>query len=358
MTIRSSIKIIIAVLFIAGLSVALYLRQPKDKWEPNWDKGLISCSENAYYNNNIFAIIKKWAEAKEELNPDSDVFHQVWLVIDLDEKAIWLEKEGKIIKDYYIEFPPKVKFEIDHFSKKDLTLQTGRIILRNADDKTVQASSEQITLHSLGNSYMLNFSIIDTRKGAFRFKSGWPQGSIPTTMNVNDLDSPLIVTKEEYEKYLISSANKYTLHSDKGSTQSRIFTVLEENKAAWKKIEKKLFIEIEKQVHKAGYQLNKLDVSPEKDFNTSNAFVIGYNYNVVIKILDKNPYANTNLGIIHIRDNIWYVASKPEPKKKRNERQIKLEFLVYPDRDIFKEQEKEYIKQGREKFKEQYNSMD
>ncbi len=134
-------------------------------------------------------------------------------------------------------------------------------------------------------------------------------------------------------------------------------TELEENQAAWKKIGKKLFMEIEKQMHKSGYQLNKLDVSTEKDFITANASVIGYNYNIVIKILDKSPYVNTNLGIIHIKDNIWYVASKAEPKKKRNEREIKLEFLVYPDSAILKKQEKAYINQGRKEFKKQFNGQ-
>ncbi len=92
---RRRFKIIIAVFFIAGLSVALYLRRPKDTWEPNWDKGYLDTAERIYYSNHINAIINKWKEsgkqAQGKTGSQPEDYLKTLLVIDLDKKSIWIE---------------------------------------------------------------------------------------------------------------------------------------------------------------------------------------------------------------------------------------------------------------------------
>jgi hypothetical protein len=256
---RSRIKILIVVIFLIALSVALYLRRPKDMWELKWGEGPMTCSEQAYYDNHITTIINKWREAgiKEREEPDSQSkgLYKSLLVIDFDKKALWLEKNGQIFED-------------------------------------------------------------------------------------------------EYQQYINSIADSGISKIDQNDIQAEGPSILiKENKAAWKRIEKTLYMEIERNVLKAGFQLKFVSMAPYANFTGANAYVIGNKSNLIMEILHRNPDVNTSLGIIRLNDDTWYAASRPEPKRTRSDRTMKLEFLIFPDVNMSPSQKKEYIKQGREKFR-------
>jgi hypothetical protein len=244
---RNRIKIVIAVLFIAGLSVALYMRQPKDAWESKWDKGYFDSAERLYYYNHINAIINKWKEAGRKAIEKSDSQSgdslRNLLVIDLDKKAVWLEENGRISEYDYIEVAPATNWILYYYSTKSASLQKGRIILKNLDDKTALKKSEQLLLHVFGTKGSLGFTIIDN-SNQLRAQGLYVSFSGPgaTATKVDDIQSPFIVTNDEYQKYINSLKESNIMQSDKVNATAQEISVLEKNKAAWKRIEKKVTI--------------------------------------------------------------------------------------------------------------------
>lgn len=326
------------------LSIALYLRRPKDAIEPKWGEGFISYSEKAYYENHIIAIINKW---KEEGNQSENPLGTL-LVIDLDKKALWVEDNGRINEDYYIEFPTATNCMFNNHNKI-ISLEKGRIILKNVDEEIAKKIPEKFSLMVSGIERFINITVIDTRQKGLKIPV-----SVITSKNLDDLNIPFVVTKDEYEQYIKSLANTFSSQNDKESTSSESLSELDKNKAAWKRIEKNLYKKIEKNVNKAGYELVFISAEPFLDFTGVHSSVMGYNSNFVIEILNRNPEVYADLGIIHLENDIWYAASRLPPKRTRSKREMKLEFVISPDGDISKTQEKQYIKQGREIFKKHF----
>lgn len=351
---KSRIKIIIAVLFITGFSVVLYLRRPKDIWEPNWDKGYLDAAERIYYGIHVNTIIDKWKEAGTILQGQSDSqpddYLKTLLVIDLDKKAIWIEENGRISEDDYMELPPSVNFTLYHYSSAQIThLQKGGIILKNADSKTALKSPEQLFLNGFGIKGSLQFIIIDTlaQAQAQGLYVNPPARTVAST-NADDLASPFLVTKAYYQKYIDFLADSRIIQSDKENALAKELSVLEKNKAAWKRIEKMLYMEIEKNV---GYQLMSVDVQPTFDFSAATASVIVFVNNPLIAFLNKSDNLFANFVIVRLDDNIWYAASDSNLQSKPSNQQLKLEFLILLNDDITQLQKQEYIKIGREKIK-------
>ena len=231
----SRFKIIIVVVLIAAFSVALYLRRPKDVREPVWGKGYLSVAERYYYNEHIIDIINRW---KESVDQPVDPYNTL-LVIDMDKKALWIEENGRIIEDYYIELAPGINWILYYYSTKSTSLQKGKLILKKPDDINALKNVEQLILVGSGIQGNLQFMIIDTVRQLQPGIVNFNPGTFVASMNLNDLGSPFIVTKDVYQQYINSLADSSTIQTDKGNTPAQDLSVLEKNKAAWKKIEKK-----------------------------------------------------------------------------------------------------------------------
>ena len=343
---RSRIKIIVVVVFLAGLSIALYLRRPKSGGYPGWDKGLASNSERNFYYQRMNRIIEDWQQTirTAERNNDGRLkdSYNTYLVIDLDKKALWIEENGQIIDDEYCEFPPETECKFFHYTAQGNVEYSGQMVLKMRGYYPDQMTPEQIFLLYTGDGGYLSFHFSSHGRGG-GYGSGTinkPSFTFPSSSaNANNLYGSILVTGDEYKKYLDSQSKvKNSLAED-------------ENKKAWNKIEKYLYIEIERQMRTLGLNLGDVSVEPGPDFSTAHADIIsGQKVSIIRRILGGSHPVETYLKIDYLGNDIWYAKSDINPKLPSMTRHYgqELEFLISPEIDITDSQRNDLLKKGRD----------
>lgn len=356
---RTHIKIIVVFLFLSCLSIALYLRRPKDTTGPKWDEGFLSIAECCYYNSSIISIIKEWNELEKRNQSQPDSSNQVFLVVDMDKKALWVEENGIIRSNRYIDLAPGVDWTFYYYSTKSTSLKNGKIILRNINDKTVLKNPEQFILIGSGKKRNVLLTIIDTvgqlRPGIVNFNPG----TFVNSINFDELESPFIVTKDEYEEYNDFLANSSASITEEEKQRQRNIRLSDGFIASWKRMEKMLYMEIEKRVHKAGYQLIDISVSMAyfrgmryADFQAARASVIARHSSLIKRLINKSPSLSESYIAFRLSDpGVWYVANDPYLQKTPINQKFIFDFIIFSS-DLGQSLRKNnYIGEGRKIIK-------
>ena len=347
-------KLIIAVLMILVLSLALYFRWQTGEWDTGWGKGNLTISERTYYFGVINRIIESWQQTKRNAEREKDGrlkdSYKIYLVIDLDKKAFWIEENGQVRAENYIELAPKTKWTLSYFTPTSDTVLSGRTILKIRGYNTRQITPEKVFLVGRGADNYIHFQFDSNSRSGGSGSGSFNKPSIsfkPSSANEDEIYGSIIVTQDEYQQYRNSVADSNVIKSDKESTQEEIITKLEEKKAAWNRIEKHLYMEIDKQIRRAGYELYSLKVEPGPDFSVGHAELRARNSGFLKQFFGGSGSVESYLQIDNLGNDIWYAKSAANPRRPMlSRRQLSLEFLICSEEEISESQQKELIEKG------------
>jgi hypothetical protein len=354
---KTRAKLIIAIFLITAISLALYFR-----WRPNalgldlgWGKGNLIISEKAYYFEGINRIIESWQQTKRNAEREKDGrlkdSYKIYLVIDLDKKSFWMEENGQVRAENYIELPPKTKWTLHYFTPTSDTVLTGRTILKIRGYNTRQITPEKFFLVGKGAEGYIHFQFDSNSRGGGSGSGSFNKPSISlksSSANKDELYGSIIVTQDEYQQYRDSLADSNVIQSGEENTQAEFISGLEENKAAWSRIEKHLYMEIDKQVRQAGYELYRLTVEPGPDFSAGHAELRARSSGLIKQFFGGSRPVESYLQIDNIGNDIWYAKSAANPRRPMlSRRQFDLEFLIYPQSSVSESQYQELIEQSR-----------
>jgi hypothetical protein len=352
-------KIFVIVFVTAALSFGLYVRWQSSSWDPGWGKGNLTTSERTYYFGRINRIIESWRQTKRNAERERDGrlkdSYNTYLVIDLDKKALWMENNGRISKADYVEFPPETKWTLRRYISTGSTLLRGRTVLKIRGYSTDKMIPERFVLVGSGAGSYIHFQFDSNSGGGGSGTGSFNKPSISfksSSANEDELYGSIIVTSDEYQQYRNSIAESNTLQADGEKSQPQVFSGLEANKAAWNRIEKNLYMEIDRQVQAARYQLYTLTVEPGPDFSAGHAELRARGRGFIKQFVSGSNSVESYLQIDDLGNDIWYAKSAPDPQRPRLfRRQLDLEFLICFAGDISESQHKKLIKQGRQKQK-------
>ena len=350
----SRVKIIIVVLFITALAISLFLR-----WMTSysgWGKGNLSVAEASYYSSRMDRIIKNWIQTRSNANHKIDGYfvdsYRVCLVIDLQKQAMWLEDNGQVQQDNYMEFPGGMKWTFYHITPNETTELENRVILKYRGFGSSRQTPEAFYLVGTGRGRgHISCHIYDLNGGA-----GYDQNkfSLPKinfrTSTEKDLFGSLIVLDEEYQQYRDSIPYFAESQAETGNIESERLSKLAENEVTWNRIEKHLYQEIEKQVQREGFELRRISIKPGQDFSAAKCEITGQNNNIVKKIFGGLSSIENFMKIDNLGNDIWYVKSGPDPTfpaRPIREKQYDFEFLVSADGKIDESRRNELIQKGR-----------
>ncbi|MEJ2649122.1 MAG: hypothetical protein P8016_12035 [Sedimentisphaerales bacterium] len=340
----SRIKITVVFLFLIALSIALYIRRPK----LNWDKGLLSISERNYYSNRFERIIKNWQQTaheadvySEDIMPES---YQTYLIIDLEKKAFWLEEKGKIRAENYIDLSPKTNWILYHITPEGNTELPGRTALKIRGINLVRITPERFYLVGQGLNgclvvdFNLHYENAHYSDGSFVIRRINFQAPI---VSADKIYHSILVTNDEYRQYFDTLPDSKPLITE------------DEKIKAWNKIEKYLYMEIEKQFPKNGYNLGNISIEPGPDFSAARAHINARKGSILERITGhKSKNEVFNIDIDNLGDDIWYGKSVPNPytdlsKTDENTRALNIEFIASSNGIIKGSKRRELLKKGR-----------
>ena len=348
-------KLIIAVILILALSLTLYLRWRIMERSTNWGQGQLLTSETAYYSKRIMTLIGNWWEtalsADVEMSGRMKESYRTFLVIDMNDHAIWIEDHSLVREDYFTEFPAGLTWKLYHSTPQgNVELPVVRTVLKVRGLHSDRCPPEQFVLVGTCRRGYVSFNFNS-------HESGSQQGSNPFTLPACDFASsnqseelynPLLVTDSEYRQYrdfLRDSAQ--TLSTEKNH-QGQIVPAYQRNMSNWQKVEKLLYMKIEKKVNQAGFDLNILEVQPGPDFSAGHVEIRANRGGFLRKLFGLAVSVRTFLNIDYLEDDVWYVKNAAHPQRTgKSISQLDLEFLVCPTYDITDSQRNDLLKKGR-----------
>jgi len=353
---RTWAKLIVTLLVIAGIAAGIYRQWYWNKGDGGtaavWGVGKLGTAEKSYYTSRISEIVVNWqntrgtAERGEEARfKDS---YKTLLVIDTARNAIWIEDNGQILQGNHTELSPNMKWTFYRATAQgsnELGAVT-RIKLRG---------------YNSNQNYPEQFHLVGSGRGAghmdFHFRAngrGSGSGSGPYTPpafkssreKAKDPYPSLVVTDAEYEQYRSSLSPAEPNSPDEQNTSDQ--SDVEKNKATWRKVEKLLYQEIDRQILAAGYGLRSIKIEPGPDFSAAHAEVGVRTEGVFRGMFGGYYWGDVYLIIDRLGDDIWYAADAPNPQRPGSRRhEIDLEFLVCPTGEIPQPKRDEMLKEGR-----------
>jgi hypothetical protein len=349
-------KLIITIILTAAVAAGIYRQWfwKADDAGRTWGAGRLTTSERAYYTNRINAIIENWQRSRRDTgSPEkgrSEDSYGTCMVMDLDKDAMWIEDNGQIQQENYTELPAKMEWVLFHKTPQGDTELTGQTRLRIRGGSTSKDYPERFYLVGSGRAAgHLYFEFSTTSRGSGSGSGRFlPQSRQFSAAEPNDSYGSLIVSDAEYEQYRRSSPSR----DPNAPAEPADSSPFAQNKAAWRKIEKLLYQQIEEEVSSAGFGLRDLTVEPGPDFSAAHADLLEVHTEGVLRrifFLGGYFWGNIYLKIDYLGDDIWYAKIAPHPQRGTMPRRDKfdLEFLICPTTPISDSHRAELLEKGR-----------
>jgi hypothetical protein len=338
-------------LLAALLTLAIWLLWIRGDAAPPWGQGKLRVSERAYYASRINSAIN----AARVLAGQSGRHNQdeardspyVLLVIDTVRKEMWVESNGRVVQEYHTDLPRSMDWKLYRSTPDGTTTELpslGRFRLP-ADSKTRLFFPEYVSLvGARGRRESLAFSFSSNDSGQVHSEGPWTPQSVrwplsPKQVNQDGSYESIILSEGDYEK--AKAGFKTTDLTPDEPTR------LSENKAAWRRVEKALYQEIERQVSIQGLPLQNLEVTCGPDCSAASAYVFGARGGLAI--FHHGPSsASVYLCIDYLGDDVWYARSAPHPlQRATGPIRLDLEFLVSAEGPIASERRPSLLAEGR-----------
>jgi len=358
-------RVFCGVVALSGLlalpfAVIVHRIQPDDAAFVRWGGADPTLSEMEYYEHQITTLIDAWhalgqrAEHDEEgrfLQP-----HHIYLVIDAAERAVWIEDSGQVLAPYVADLPVQMAWTVYCDSGSELISHDQVTRLRHRGAHADRHRAELIWLVGRdrdGGHTSLGFN--SHFRGKIKAYAGPFHRHYAPSPRQKGIDyyASIIACQAEYEK----SRRLWTQARDVWTSERRAPRPgLDENRAAWLRVEKKLYQAIEGQVLRAGgFDPRALTVKPGPDYRAAYAEMVmdmtGFSSWCSRWWGSGSQTAYLYLKIDSLGDSIWYVRSARDPRVywvTSCPKPPELEFLVSAGDLVGRRDRAAWIRKGRQ----------
>ena len=354
---RRRIYVVLSVVAILAIGAgALWVSQNTGRREPKWGRGTLREAERAYYMDRIDGIIHRWqhmARYGEREIGTGRVAKPGFtcLVIDTTALAMWIERDGRVLPEYRTELPKGMTWTLRHCGphKNAELASPARFRVRGLFSDR-QPQERIVFVGQSDRTGFLEFSFNSSDRGHGHSSGTWNPTLTWKSRSKQDND------EEPYESILVTDAEYAEAQAGFSAAdvpgnpdEPAEFT---ENQAAWRRIEKRLYQEIERHVEAEGFELRRLEVTCGPDCSAASA-ELRAGRSALLRGLAGGPSSRqAYLKIDHLGDDVWYVKSGPDPRFRgamRGRRELDLELLVCATGDVPKPRRDELLAQGRAK---------
>ncbi len=354
----------VLVLAVAGLlvvcglaAVLLNLRMtaPEDFWASG--SGL-TVSERGYILGRAARLLEKWQSTRAELytrRGEQPPPYNVYLVVDLHEPAMWIERDGQVWEGWRLRLLDKLNWTMRRqFVGATEPLPTlSRFKIRGRS--TAPEMTENVSLIGYMADSCVRFTIKPSGEVVQERGSGAAPLMLPpistSQQKAGGESYPSIVVSDA--EYLASSPSPEGTNVAAGGETGPDGepSWLAQNRSDWRAVEAKLYREIERQVGGGGLRLRQINVEPGPDFHAGHA-EIQARRSGLSSFLHGSHVPEIALNIEFLGEGVWYAWSVPGRRLvPRAVKGIDLEFVV-PAADELPGDEAKWIARGRAKQSE------
>jgi len=320
-----------------------------------WGGTNLTLSEAAYYQDRVRGVIRAWIEMGQHAAHDEEGRfkepHHAYLVLDAAHRAIWIEDDGQVLEAYVAELPEQMTWTVHHDSGSTLAPCAEVTRLRHRGAHADRHCPELIWLagqHGAGwhVSFCFNSDFLGEVK-AFDCPFHAHRSAPPRKEGMNYYDSIIVSAAEYEESRLLGACENEAGTNKRGSPR----TVLDERRARWLNVEKRLYQAIEGQVIRAGgYDSRHLTVKPGPDYSGAYAEMVMDTTSLYRRWRGGSQTAYLYATIDFLGHSVWYVRSRPDPRVyfvRTGPEPPQLEFLVSGGAPIKRADRTGWIKKGR-----------
>lgn len=355
---RSFMIAVLLVILIAAVTFSIYLAfKSKSATSAGWGQGRLKTSERAYYMSRMEKIIRQWQQTAKDAQQDKDgrleKSYDVYLVIDMKQPAIWIEKNGVLQQENHSELTRGMKWKL-YYSGPQSDREIGdKIRLKARGVYTSQIFPETIYLAGEGQgrhqSFNFNSNSFGSSNGTGSFDSSPYTKNIKSKDEDNDYYRSIVVSDAEYEQHLTSLAGA---PSDQTSGEVKLKqSPLDENRSNWVKVRKKLYQQIDVELMRKGLDLTNLKVMIGPDYTAGHAKFRVKQSGVIKKFFNPVLIGGASyLKFDYLGEDIWYFKSSTHPLHPMMEPwEIGFEFLVCATNEIADTERITWLDKGRDK---------
>ncbi len=309
----------------------------------SWGHGELKVSERGYYMSHINATLV----AARHPRWQADGLASVYLVIDTAKKAMWVESDGRIQEESYTDLPSTLDWTV-HRSSPEGPSELAPLSRFRLPANPMQRRflPEAVWLAGTrGKQESMYFQFSSTAGSCGYAKGPWSIQSIRWPSS-----SKQTVQDGSYESIIVSDADYEKTRAQFSASRSAPVepAELRENKAAWRRAEKQLYQEIERQIRARGLQLWYLSLNHRPDYTAAFAR-LGAGYGGVRWILyGRSSVTQEWLRIDYLGNDLWYARNAQQPQRLTPiPPHLNLEFLVSVAGKVPKEHLADLLMEGR-----------
>lgn len=350
------IAMAVALLLLAAVGVSWWMTADSLSGAEGWGHGKLRESERAYYVSRVNRIIANWQQRAMDARRSEDgrvaePYH-TFLVIDTTEQAVWIEQAGRVDRMNYTELPPSMQWEIYRSALEGNTRlpEKARFEIRGIYSKRILPEMLYLVGRGrrLGNMHIhfhFDAGSIGSGYGSSQFQ---PQPYQGRSRDKDNCYGSIVVTDNEYETYRLTLAADPNAAAPEAGSETG--TAVARNLRNWLAIEKQLYLEIDRQVTIADFDLKRLGIEPGPDYTAGHAEVRATQQSGLRRILGGGLSAEAYLKIDYLGDGVWYAKTWPHPARPMGPgRQLDLEFLISAGKDMPASEQDRWLDRGREK---------
>ncbi len=355
-------RIAFAVVLVAVLAIASYTYftagTSGDENGLEWGKDDLSAAARSYYIHAMTRTVETWQE--DARNAEQDVStgrlaepYRTYLVFDTTKPAMWIEKDGRALPETFLDLPEGLTWTLYH-SRPEGTSELGglvRLQIRGRYTKRLFPEMLHLSGYRDGTGHIgVNFRAVSCGSSSGSGRLVLKTQGLERKEGVNCYES-LVVSDSQYAaRQRLPAETAAVRRHPEGANQTDPFG-LQANLANWRKVEKRLYQEMEQQMLQAGYPLQSVDVREGPDYTSAGAKVSGRRRGRGFGLVRRGPSSiETYLRIDYLGQGVWYAKSGAHPQISSNPRgTVDLEFLVCAVEEIAEEEREAWLEKGREK---------
>ncbi len=319
--------------------------------DAGWGQGKLKASERYYYQYRYREIMDRWRDLTWNHKSDGEgrlgADYQVYLHIDLDKEALWLEENGQVRPADYMELPGNMTWHFHHLTENAVTKLPNKVYLKCRGEYTDRLTPELFYLigNGRGNDHC-SFSI-ESANG----NRGYGSGPGPTIKPLGERRTEQ--GKELYGSILMSDEE---IKNSLKKRDSAPLPTFDEKSVNWRSAFKKLYQQIEIHADSHEYDLRKIECQWADDLT---AVLIKADCEGQESRLDFLPFrwAKSNRSDAeflfkadHLGEGVWYTKSYPFHDWTRLGGNFPdIEFLVHDFKALNTAEQQQWIQQGRRK---------
>jgi hypothetical protein len=328
----------------------------------DWGSGDLKASEEAYYGDRISEIVNTWMQMgqRAEHDPEGRLRepYRTFLVIDCEQCEIRVEDGGHVLEEYRSELPRKMTWTLHHDGGSGASPlgPVVRLKYRGIDPDRQNPEIVWLVAQRPNDFLAFHFTCRDQGRSHIYGRPFQAYHSAPARKEGVEYYASILVNDAEYEQSRLSGVEA---KAGKVSPLVPQKTGLDENRAAWSRVRKKLYQVIEGQVLRRGFHLRHLQVVPGPDYCAAHAEMTVTKDGLIEDILGRLVSIDPYLMIDYLGDDIWYARIVPNPQRpglrpgKANPlEQLPLEFLVSAGQAVPSSERQGLIEKGRTRQRE------